>query len=223
MSKGHKRQIRARQVSICVYSCHYSNCTNDMEQLPKLPPSDEELVRKTLDDKRFFAVLVDRYEAKLRRYITRLGVRDPEDQLDVLQEIFLKTYRNLNGFDTSLQFSSWIYRIAHNEAVSWYRKKNVRPEGHLIADSEELISFLSAKEDTQEVVFDKHINAQVVNDALMKIDEKYREVIILRFFEHKEYEEISDILKIPVGSVGTLLHRGKKQLAHALNHDAVRI
>ena len=133
-----------------------------MEQLPKLPPSDEELVRKTLDDKRFFAVLVDRYEAKLRRYITRLGVRDPEDQLDVLQEIFLKTYRNLNGFDTSLQFSSWIYRIAHNEAVSWYRKKNVRPEGHLIAASEELISFLRAKEDTQEVVFDKHINAQVV-------------------------------------------------------------
>lgn len=194
-----------------------------MEQLPKLPPSDEELVRKTLEDKNFFGELVDRYESKLRRYVARLGVRDPEDQSDVLQEIFLKTYRNLNGFDTSLQFSSWIYRIAHNEAVSWYRKKNVRPEGHLIADSEELISFLSAKEDAQDVVFDTHINAQTVNEALMKIDEKYREVIILRFFEHKEYEEISDILKIPIGSVGTLLHRGKKQLAAALNREAIRI
>lgn len=194
-----------------------------MEQLPKLPPSDEELVKMTLQDKEFFGLLVDRYEAKLTRYIGRLGVHDPEDKLDVLQEIFLKAYRNLNGFDTALQFSSWIYRIAHNEAVSWYRKKTVRPEGHLIADSEELISFLSTKEEAVDVEFDKHINAQEINTALLKIDEKYREAIVLRYFEHKEYEEISDILKIPVGSVGTLLHRGKKQLASALNHEAIRI
>ena len=194
-----------------------------MEQPLSLPASDEELVQKTLDDKEMFGELVDRYQAKLTRYVMRLGVRNPDDQLDVLQEIFLKVYRNLNGFDTSLQFSSWIYRIAHNEAISWYRKKNVRPEGHLIADSEEIISFLSAKEELAEVAFDKSINATAVNDALLRIDEKYREVIILRFFEHKEYEEISDILKIPVGSVGTLLHRGKKQLATVLNQDALRI
>jgi len=194
-----------------------------MEQTPKLPPSDEELVQKTLVDKSVFGELVDRYQAKLTRYIARLGVRDVDDQLDVLQEIFLKTYRNLNGFDTSLQFSSWIYRIAHNEAISWYRKKNVRPEGHLIGDSEEIISFLSAKDEAADVSFDKTVNAKQINEALLEIDEKYREVIILRFFEHKEYEEISDILKIPVGSVGTLLHRGKKQLATALNHEAIRI
>ncbi|MCA9354226.1 MAG: sigma-70 family RNA polymerase sigma factor [Candidatus Kaiserbacteria bacterium] len=194
-----------------------------MEQPLTLPPSDEELVQKTLEDKETFGELVDRYQAKLTRYITRLGVRDPEDQMDVLQEIFLKVYRNLNGFDPSLQFSSWIYRIAHNEAISWYRKKNVRPEGHLIADSEEIISFISSKEDAQDVSFDKEINAERVKEALAQIDEKYREVIILRFFEHKEYEEISDILQIPVGSVGTLLHRGKKQLASVLNQEAIRI
>ncbi len=194
-----------------------------MEQLLQLPPSDEELVRMTLENKNHFGVLVDRYQAKLTRYVIRLGVRDPDDQLDVLQEIFLKTYRNLNGFDSGLKFSSWVYRIAHNEAISWYRKKNVRPEGHLIGDSEEMLSFLSAKDETADVTFDKTVNAEVVNKALLKIDDKYREVIILRFFEHKEYEEISDILKIPVGSVGTLLHRGKKQLANALNQDAIRI
>jgi RNA polymerase sigma-70 factor (ECF subfamily) len=99
----------------------------------------------------------------------------------------------------------------------------VRPEGHLIADSEELIGFLSAKEDTQDADFDKTINATEVNTALFKIDNKYREVIILRFFEHKEYDEISDILKIPIGSVGTLLHRGKKQLAGELNSEAIRM
>lgn len=200
-----------------------------MEQLPKpallpqLPPSDEELVRLTLDDKEYFGELVDRYEAKLTRYIGRLGVRNLEDQQDVLQDIFLKAYRNLNGFDISLQFSSWIYRIAHNEAISWYRKQNVRPEGHLISDSEELLTLLSGKEESADVQFDKTINAQALGEALTKINEKYREVIILRFFEHKEYEEISDILQIPVGSVGTLLHRGKKQLAAALNPDELRI
>ena len=184
---------------------------------------DAEIVAKTLADKQFFGEIVDRYEAKLKRYVARLGVRNPEDQMDVLQDVFLKIYKNLNAFDSSLQFSSWIYRITHNEAISWYRKKNVRPEGHLIADSEELIGFLSAKEDTQDADFDKTINATEVNTALFKIDNKYREVIILRFFEHKEYDEISDILKIPIGSVGTLLHRGKKQLAGELNSEAIRM
>jgi len=194
-----------------------------MDKIPKLLPSDEELVKMTLSDKNHFGFLVDRYEAKLRRYITRLGVRDPDDQLDVLQEIFLKTYRNLNGFDTKLQFSSWIYRISHNEAISWYRKKNVRPEGHLVADSEELLYFLTTKEDSADLTFDQTINAKAVNESLLNIEAKYREVLILRFFEHKDYEEISDILQIPVGSVGTLIHRGKKQLGIALNKDKIRI
>lgn len=194
-----------------------------MDNLLTLPPSDEELVVMTLKDKEAFGDIVDRYEAKLKRYIARLGILDENDQLDVLQNIFLKTYRNLNGFDTSLKFSSWIYRIAHNEAISWYRKKDVRPEGHLVSDSEELISFISAKDDTQDVKFDKDINAEEVSKALDKIDQKYRQALILRFFEHKEYEEISDILQIPVGSVGTLIHRGKKQLADELNMDAIRI
>lgn len=194
-----------------------------MEQILNLPASDEELVKKTLEDKVYFGDLVERYQAKLSRYIARLGVHDPEDQSDVLQDVFLKVYKNLNAFDEKMKFSSWIYRISHNEAISWYRKKNVRPEGHLIADSEELISFLSTKADSADVEFDKNVNIEVLNEALMRINEKYREVLILRFFEHKEYEEISDILKIPVGSVGTLLHRGKKQLENALNKDAIRI
>jgi len=194
-----------------------------MEQEPTSDLSDEALVIKTLSDKQYFGEVVDRYEAKLTRYVARLGIRNPDDQLDVLQDIFLKVYKNLNAFDTSMQFSSWIYRISHNEAISSYRKKNVRPEGHLVADSEELLGFLSAKEDGADVDFDKTINAEQVNSALLKIEDKYRQVLILRFFEHKEYEEISDILKIPIGSVGTLLHRGKKQLADVLNTDAIRI
>lgn len=197
--------------------------TKRRETPPQLPPSDEELVSMTLQDKQYFGALVDRYEAKLARYVARLGVRNPDDQLDVLQEIFLKAYRNLNGFDTTLKFSSWIYRIAHNEAISWYRKRNVRPEGHTVNESEELLSFIQGSEERADVTFDKTVNAAEVNRALEALEDKYRQVLILRFFEHKEYEEISDILQIPVGSVGTLLHRGKKQLQRALNTEAIRI
>jgi RNA polymerase sigma-70 factor (ECF subfamily) len=185
--------------------------------------TDEEIVKMALQEKAFFGHIVSRYEAKLGRYIERLGVRNAEDKEDVLQEIFIKVYKNLNGFDISLSFSSWIYRIAHNEAISWYRKKNVRPEGHLVSESEELLSFVASSEDNAESIFDKEVNADVVTEALDGLDDKYKSPIILRFFEHKEYEEISDILKIPLGSVGTLIHRGKHQLRENINKEHVRI
>lgn len=194
-----------------------------MEETNKHQQSDEELVKLTLGDKQLFGMLIERYEAKLTRYIARLGVKNPDDQLDVMQDIFLKIYKNINGFDTKLSFSSWAYRIAHNEAISWYRKKNVRPEGHLVAESDEIVTLISSKEITADVQVDEQINAKEVTVALERLDEKYKEVLILRFFEHKEYDEISDILKIPVGSVGTLLHRGKKKLVSELNLEAIRI
>ena len=194
-----------------------------------MPQSDEfaiediEMVQLALREQAFFAHIINRYEAPLERYIRRLGVHDPDDRADVLQDIFIKVYRNLNSFDQSLRFSSWIYRIAHNEAISWYRKRNARPEGHMVLDSSDLLSFLSTKEESSEVVFDKEVNAEQLALALEQIDEKYRSVIMLRYFEHKDYNEISDILQIPVGSVGTLLHRGKHALRDVLNQDAVRM
>lgn len=185
--------------------------------------SDEAIVEQTLKEPSSFGFIIERYEAKLKRYIVRLGVRNHDDQLDVLQEIFIKAYRNLNSFDTSLTFSSWIYRIAHNEAISWYRKQSVRPEGHLISDGEDVLGLISSKEEAAEIAFDKNINATELAKALEEIELKYKEVLILRYFEHKEYEEISDILKIPSGSVGTLIYRGKKQLYNALNSKIARI
>lgn len=185
--------------------------------------TDTELVAMTLKERSSFGFLIERYEAKLRRYINRLGVWTKDDQDDVLQDIFIKVYRSLNDFDTSLSFSSWIYRIAHNEAISWYRKQRVRPEGHALADSEEVLTRLVAREATADVEFDQSVNAQELSRALTLIDPKYREVLVLRYFEQMEYAEISDILEMPVGSVGTLILRGKKALYNAINHATVRI
>ena len=192
--------------------------------LPKTPDmSDEEIVQMAITEKAFFGHIVSRYEDKLDRYIHRLGIHNGEDRQDVLQEIFIKVYKNLNGFDTSLSFSSWIYRIAHNEAISMYRKKNVRPEGHTIAGSDEVLLFAPSNEDSAEMLFDKKINAQTVAKAIDSLDPKYKDVLLLRFFEHKEYDEISDILKIPIGTVGTLVHRGKTKLKEHINQEHIRI
>lgn len=185
--------------------------------------TDTEIVATALIDPQAIGAIIARYEDKLRRYIYRLGVRDHDEQADVLQDIFIKVYRNLNSYDTDLSFSSWIYRIAHNEAISWYRRRAVRPEGSLIAEGDDVLALLPTAMEAPEVAFDRTIEAKAVADALGRLDEKYREVLILRFFEHKEYDEISDILEIPIGSVGTLIHRGKKQLYHELNRDFVRI
>lgn len=185
--------------------------------------SDEEIVTMALREKAFFGHIVLRYESKLSSYVHRLGVRNGEDKKDVLQEVFIKVYKNLNEFDTSLSFSSWIYRIAHNEAVSWYRKTNVRPEGHLIDKGDELLSLFSTAEDNAEKIFDLEVNAGEVQRALEEIDQKYKDALILRFFEHKEYDEISDILKIPTGTVGTLIHRGKQELKKSIKASHIDI
>ncbi|NCN52633.1 sigma-70 family RNA polymerase sigma factor [Candidatus Parcubacteria bacterium] len=178
--------------------------------------TDEELVEMARNQREFFGLLIERYEAKLARYVRRLGVRDEEDVADVLQEIFIKAYRNLNEFDTALSFSSWMYRIAHNEAINSFRKKRVRPEGHLVSDSEDILTFVASTEKGSEILFDAALDAAVVGRAVSHLDNKYRDVVILRFFEHKEYDEISDILKIPIGSVATLLHRAKGRLRKEL-------
>lgn len=188
-----------------------------------MEPTDHEddvvLVRRALEHKEFFGAIITRYEAPLSRYIRRLGAKDQEDVYDILQETFIKVYRNLNEFDTTLKFSSWIYRIAHNETISWFRKRNVRPEGHLIENGDEVLSFIESPEWSSEDNFTATTNKAVLESALATLDDKYRDVVVLRFFEHKEYDEISDILKIPIGSVGTLLHRAKKQLRETLKDN----
>ena len=179
--------------------------------------TDEEVAALVIQNKDFFVILIRRYEKKLERYLQRLGMRNPDDRQDLLQVIFLKVYKNINGFDTSLSFSSWIYRIAHNEAVSFFRSRSIRPQGNMIDNSEDLLPELSDDVD----IFSEHnekINAVHLGKALEELDKKYKDVLILRYFEERDYSEISDILQIPIGSVATLIFRAKAQLKKALAH-----
>lgn len=177
--------------------------------------SDTEVVRSALVNKDDFGVLVVRYEDKLRRYVRRLGVRNEEDQDDLLQDIFIKTYKNLNGFDQELSFSSWVYRIAHNEAVSHFRRRSVRPEGTQLDDGDEIVGTLAGDDNVMNEIVGRD-DGRLLKEALLKLDAKYRDIVILRYFEGKDYEEIADILEMPVGSVATRLHRAKAQLRELL-------
>lgn len=173
--------------------------------------SDENVIPLVIKDRNVFVVLVQRYEQKLDRYIRRLGIISKQDREDVLQNVFIKAYRNIQSFDITLSFSTWIYRIAHNEAVSFFRAKKVRPEGHLIDDGEEVL--LRVLDDTDFVGdLDKKIEAKQIEFFISKLEQNYKDIIILRYFEDRDYREISDILKIPEGTVATLLYRAKKKL-----------
>lgn len=179
--------------------------------------TDEEAVEQARKNKDAFALLVERYAGRLGRYLERLGVFSADDRDDLLQNIFIKVYRNLNEFDTGLSFSSWIYRIAHNEAVSFFRSR--RPErGNIrLEEKPELLELLHDESDTAGQA-EARINAEHVAHALAELDPKYRDALVLRVFEERDYAAISDILQIPMGSVATLIHRAKKQLREKLKH-----
>lgn len=182
-----------------------------MNDVIKSSSTDEELAILALSDKEAFRFLIERYEPKLRRYAKRLGINQIGETDDLLQEVFMKVYMNLAGFDSSLSFSSWIYRITHNEAMSIYRKMKSRPEGHIEdLEDEDFLQIASDFDLINEV--SKHESKRLVKDSLEYLDSKYKEIIILRYFEDKSYDEISDILKISPGTVATRISRAKSQI-----------
>jgi RNA polymerase sigma-70 factor (ECF subfamily) len=136
-----------------------------------------------------------------------------------LQEVFIKVYRNLNDFDQSLKFSSWIYRIAHNEVISHYRKMKSRPK-LITTDNDEWLKTIAGSDDLEKEL-ERKFTSEEIRNILSKIDAKYREVLVLRFLEEKDYKEISDILEKPMGTVATLINRAKKQFkSESLNRGS---
>jgi RNA polymerase sigma-70 factor (ECF subfamily) len=176
--------------------------------------TDEEVVVLICrGDRSRFVVIIERYQDKLFRYIKRLINQSNEDVEDILSDVFLSAYSNLQGFDTHKKFSSWIYRIAHNKAIDYFKSKKYTYS--LGEDSEELIW---NKEQLFEDLEIEKENRQIINDAISKLELKYKEVILLFYFEDNSYQEISDILHISVSEVGVLIHRAKQQLKNKLQN-----
>jgi len=163
--------------------------------------SDEALVDIIRNsDKERYAEIIRRYQAKLVRY-ARAVTGDDHMGDDAVQEAFIKAYRNLNGFDTKKKVSSWMYRIVHNEAMNMF---------HLWKKKEPIES--AVESDSGMRVEDEYIRKELIRHAqacLEKMRMKYREPLTLYYMEEKSYEEISDILRIPAGTVATRINRAK--------------
>jgi len=183
--------------------------------------TDEELVALTLENQDFFSCLVDRYSQKIWRYIMRITAVTREESEDFLQEIFVKVYRNLNNFKPGLKFSSWIYRIAHNHVISHWRKTQKRPQVLKIEAFEDFSNLIAADEDLADDT-ERKFNAEEVRRVISEMDPKYREVLVLKFLEEKDYKEISDILQKPLGTVATLVNRAKKQFKKIIETEGIK-
>jgi RNA polymerase sigma-70 factor (ECF subfamily) len=166
---------------------------------------DEEIIKQVQQGKvESFGVIVTRYQNKLNNYGKKFLNRN-EDIEEIVQDVFIKTYKNIRSFDSSKKFSSWIYRIAHNEFINAIKKK--KPLYFFNFDT--FFPNLKSKENIIEDV-DRKETQELINKYLDKLDYKYKEVLILCYFEDMSYKDISDVLHIPVSTVGVRIQRAKK-------------
>ena len=163
--------------------------------------TDEEIVELVrIKNKELYAKIIERYENKLIRYAEYL-IGDYDKASDAVQDSFIKAYINLNGFDVKKKFSSWIYRIVHNEAINLLdkNKKTLKLDPKIDFDSGVNIE-------------DSYVKEELVSHAhkcLEEMDLIYREPLSLFYIENKSYEEISDILRLPMGTVAVRINRAK--------------
>jgi len=185
----------------------YFYCSNKMKQ-EKPQQSDEEVAGLVqAGDIDLFGVLIHRYEEKIKRY-ARKFLSDYEDVKDVVQDIFLKVYENIRSFDTKRKFSTWLYRIAHNELVNRLkRRKPILP----LFDLDTFLPFsLHDNRLTQDI--DRQDVQKMIGGCLGALEPKYREPIILYYLEELSYKEIADVMQIPISTVGIRIKRAKKKM-----------
>jgi RNA polymerase sigma-70 factor (ECF subfamily) len=161
--------------------------------------NDEEVaIQVQKGDIESFRILVERYEPKMTRYAKRFFF-DGDEGKDLVQEVFIKAYVNIQSFDASRRFSPWIYRIAHNEFVNNIKKRQKERENVSLFDFDVLFPHLVAKE-TADDGFNKAEVKSMLERSLNTLNAKYKD------------REIADILHIPISTVGVRLQRGRAML-----------
>ncbi|KKW17083.1 MAG: RNA polymerase sigma factor SigW [Parcubacteria group bacterium GW2011_GWA1_50_14] len=171
--------------------------------------TDEEIAREVQEGGiEAFGTLVERYETKMTRY-ARKFLLGGEDGKDVVQEVFLKAYMNIQGFDLSKRFSPWIYRIAHNEFINAIKKRSSSPLSFFDPD---LLFPHPVAEETAESEMEHKELAHLLDLGLGTLPAKYREPLVLHYLEDMDYKEIAEVLEVPMGTVGIRLMRGRALL-----------
>lgn len=197
-----------------------ATCTTivDMTKAAMRQLSDQQLVSKVLAKQTdFFAQLVNRYQQKLFFYTLRY-VADTDKAEDVVQESFIKMYINLHSYDQNKPFSPWAYRITHNEAINFIKKNS-----QYVTVDTDWLGNIPDETTNLENDLDMKLASQSVKKAVYGLPIKYREVVILYYFENQDYDQVSDILHIPVSTVGTRIRRAKTKLKKSFNAQEVTL
>jgi RNA polymerase sigma-70 factor (ECF subfamily) len=182
-----------------------------------LPDQDAELIAELREGSNpAFASLLATYERPIYNFVYRL-IEDPEDAADVTQEVFLKVFRNIREFRGECSLKTWLYRITVNESSNrrrWFsrhRRRETSLDDHAEgapAASEQLV-------DPQESQYERLLREErhrALETALAGLSESFRVAVVLRDIEGLSYEEIAEVLRVPVGTVKSRILRGRETL-----------
>src|SRR5690606_37972539 len=187
--------------------------------------TDQEVIARALEGREAaYRELIGRYERPVFSLIYRL-VRDRERAEDLAQDTFIKVVNHLERYDPTYKFSSWIFKIAHNTALDHLRRKNPvtlsldgSPHARTAAEVEATtLTPASGDENPEEYTASKELGAEIER-AIGLLRPEYRTAIVLCHVEGRPYEEIAQIMDVPLGTVKTFIHRARKELMKELEH-----
>jgi len=176
---------------------------------------DRRLIKQArAGDQKAFEKLLTKYRNLVFHVMMRM-VRNPQEAEDLCQEAFIKAFRALASFNEEFAFSTWLMKIATNNCIDFLRKKKLRTYSidEPIQYKEEKVQVeLPDREPSPERRILDEERSQMINDAIQSLPPRYRHVIVLRHQEEKSYEEISELLKLPLGTVKARIFRAREML-----------
>jgi RNA polymerase sigma-70 factor (ECF subfamily) len=169
-----------------------------------------------------FGELVSRYQDRLFNSVLRL-TDNAEDARDVVQEAFLHAYQSLHSFKGDALFFTWLYRIAVNTAISMKRKKRVVLRIQPAGEGGNAIEPLDPSETNRPGhAIEMAEEERQVHDALAKLSPEHRSVLVMKDMEGMKYEEMAEILGVPVGTIRSRLHRARLEIRDILLQEQKR-
>ena len=180
---------------------------------------DEQIVRRVLAGSGAeFEVLVRRHQGAIFSFLLRM-VHDPDEALDLCQEVFLKVFSSLDRFDARFRFTTWLYRIASNAAIDVIRRR--RPGTLLsldapVADESGSYREVAGADPTPDQFLQALETKSQIEDALRSLPPDYRQVLLLRHHGERRYDEIARITGLPIGTVKNRIFRAREMLRRAI-------
>jgi RNA polymerase sigma-70 factor (ECF subfamily) len=186
--------------------------------------SDREIDRQLVEraqrgDKQAFSLLVEKYQRKLARLLSRF-IRDPAEVEDVTQEAFIKAYRALPAFRGDSAFYTWLYRIGINTAKNYLMALGRRAPTSTEVEAEEAEGYDEGEQlrdiNTPESLLLSQEIAETVNATIEKLPEELRKAIQMREIEGMSYEDIAQAMDCPIGTVRSRIFRAREAIAEQL-------